>query len=482
MKKTFKIIITTFLIATLAVFGLFGCNNEQTSETPKYVISIEKAVDSDKNYIVTYSDGTTSVIEMTKGDAGQNGVDGIDGKDGENFDLDSLYAKYLEIYPNANYEDFLKNVVNVNTEGNVTAINKALKSSAKIYTEFTESYMVSPFQTTTDTTVYLGSAVVYQVDATYTYFITNYHVVYNSSAIETDKIAKRMVCYLYGSESEPVSSATKGADGYTAYNYGAYGIDCEYVGGSITADIAVIKAKNVDVRAINDDIETLDFATDYHVGETAIAIGNPEGEGISVTEGIVSVDNEYITLALDGTSRKYRSVRIDTSIYNGSSGGGLFNTDGKLIGITNAGDGEDQNVNYAIPVEIVKSAVENIMYYASIGEKNAKKITLGVTVSSLNSKYVYNGTLGYGEIIEDVVVASVVDNSICSAMGLAVDDKITAFTIDGTKHYVNRSFNIGDLLLQIRSGNVISMDYVRGGSSFTSSSYAVIDSDLNIVA
>ena len=41
------------------------------------------------------------------------------------------------------------------------------------------------------------------------------------------------------------------------------------------------------------------FADGYSVGETAIAIGNSEGMGISVTKGIVSVDNEIIELDLE---------------------------------------------------------------------------------------------------------------------------------------------------------------------------------------
>ena len=32
-------------------------------------------------------------------------------------------------------------------------------------------------------------------------------------------------------------------------------------------------------------------------------------------------------------------MRIDTALYSGNSGGGLFNCDGELIGITNAGNG-----------------------------------------------------------------------------------------------------------------------------------------------
>ncbi len=147
------------------------------------------------------------------------------------------------------------------------------------------------------------------------------------------------------------------------------------MGGTITCDLAVIRAKTQDVFNINPNVTEITFADSYTVGETAIAIGNSENEGISVTKGIVSVDNEYINYAIDNNIRSYRSMRIDTAIYGGNSGGGLFNKKGELIGITNAGDGTDQNINYAIPLNIVRPVIENIMF-----NKTLKTLALGVEV------------------------------------------------------------------------------------------------------
>ncbi len=481
MKKTKKFILIALLFSLcLAVFGQIGCSNF-SSNNQVYVLSIQKTdtVGFVDVYTITYSDGTTSTFEITNG---------ADGEDGEDLNISDIYQKYLESHPDVTYEDFLKEVLSVDYSDNALAINKALKSSAKIYTEFTETFILGGGwdgwggQTIKETAIYLGSAVVYMIDNEYTYFITNYHVVYDSSAIEQDKIAKKIVVYLYGSEGEPLSTSEKDANGCTKYDYGDYAIECKYVGGSITADIAIVKASNADVEKINDDASPVTFAEDYHVGETAIAIGNPEGEGLSVTEGVVSVDNEYINLSIDGTARSYRSIRIDTAIYSGSSGGGLFNTEGKLLGITNAGDGTNQNVNYAIPVEIVKSAAENIIFYARSGGKNAKEITLGITVESSNSKYVYNEKLGYGKIVEDVYIKTVENNSISKTMGISVGDKIISFSINGNVHIINRYFEIGDILMQIRSGDIISINYERDGTTATSSTYTVKDNDLSNIA
>ena len=130
---------------------------------------------------------------------------------------------------------------------------------------------------------------------------------------------------------------------------------------------------------------------------------------------------------------------------------------GKVIGITNAGDGEDQNVNYAIPLEIVEYTVENIMYYGN----NAKTITLGVEVQSRNSKYVYNEKKGCGEIVETLTVSKVNLNSISEKLGLKVNDVLLSFTVNGEEYLISRSFNIKDILLTIRSEDQISFKISR---------------------
>ncbi len=471
MKKTLKVL----LVFLLAVVCAVACSCSVVPSSNKSIKSIKKTATNGlvDTYTITYTDGSTFTYEVTNG---KDGEDGDNAGGGASFTIEDLYNQYLQEYPSATYEDFLRSLISVNTDGNAQVINKALKSSVKFYCEFTEAKQ--SYSSSYETAVYLGSGVIYKIDSDYTYFITNYHVVYDSASVDQSKFAKRVVCYLYGSESDP-SDTTVGADGYTTYVYGPYGIECEVVGGSATADIAIVKAETQSVKAVNEDIEAITFAEGYHVGETAIAIGNPEGEGISVTEGIVSVDNEMIALDVDGTVRNHRSIRIDTAIYNGSSGGGLFNANGQLIGITNAGDGVDQNVNFAVPLEIVEVAVENIMYYASKGEKNAKKITLGVTVVSQNSKYVYNEQTGYGKIVEEVIVYSVTSGSICEQIGLKSGDKINGVIINGTTYTIDRNFHIGDLTLKIREGDIIALSITREGESITqTSTYTIQQSNL----
>jgi serine protease Do len=217
------------------------------------------------------------------------------------------------------------------------------------------------------------------------------------------------------------------------------------------------------------------------VGESAMAIGNPENEGISVTKGIISIENEYIALNIDGTSRYYRSIRMDTAIYSGSSGGGLFNDEGKLIGITNAGDNTDQNINFAVPIEIVKNTVESVLYYADGGTKNAYTVDLGLSLASEKSKYVYDISLGYGRIVEDVVVSDVVSSSIAKSLNIQKGDIITALTVNGTNYDVIRTFNITDMEINLRAGDNISITFTRNGVKNTTTTYQITSSDISVL-
>jgi S1-C subfamily serine protease len=51
--------------------------------------------------------------------------------------------------------------------------------------------------------------------------------------------------------------------------------------------------------------------------------------------------------------RGQRYVQTDAAISKGSSGGGLFDRDGRLVGITTFTVDDAQNLNFAIPVERV---------------------------------------------------------------------------------------------------------------------------------
>jgi tetratricopeptide (TPR) repeat protein len=78
------------------------------------------------------------------------------------------------------------------------------------------------------------------------------------------------------------------------------------------------------------------------VGEKVYAIGSPEGLELTISEGLISGLRDF---------DKDRVIQTSAAISHGSSGGGLFDAEGKLVGITTFFLKEGQSLNFALPGE-----------------------------------------------------------------------------------------------------------------------------------
>lgn len=80
------------------------------------------------------------------------------------------------------------------------------------------------------------------------------------------------------------------------------------------------------------------------VGAKVYALGAPKGLALTLSDGIIS-----------GFRERKAGLHIQTTaaISRGSSGGGLFDEDGALIGLTTFYMADAQNLNFAIPIEWV---------------------------------------------------------------------------------------------------------------------------------
>ena len=215
MRKKIRLFIAALAAALTLSFVLVGCTQSVTS-TVRYITSIS-AVGNE--IVAYYSDGSSQTL-LTVGNT--------------EFTLQDVYeaAKSIE-GDDYTYEQFLKDYVNVETpEDNSKAINRALLSSVKFYTEFKETAPIEINGVSTGryenrTGLYTGSGVIYRKDADYTYMITNYHVVFSQYANSDNgntQIAQKIYCYLYGSESTPAAADLQTDRNYTAYEYGSYAV------------------------------------------------------------------------------------------------------------------------------------------------------------------------------------------------------------------------------------------------------------------
>ncbi len=346
---------------------------------------------------------------------------------------------------------------NINIEGGTSvasAAAKGLLSAVSVECNFTVRSGIYPSKNTKATSS--GSGVIYKLDKEKgdAYVITNYHVVYHNMSTTSNGISNDITLYLYGSEPQTVNG---------------YGIKASYIGGSMNYDIAVLKVEGSAVLARSNarEVEFADSNT-VSVLDMAIAIGNAAAAGISATVGYVNVDSEYLDMeGADGyTPISLRVMRIDTAVNGGNSGGGLFNGEGKLIGIVNAKlvDSDIDNIGYAIPSNVVKYISDNIIYYCDGTDKEAVyRCILGITVNVTEAHSELDTATGKVVRKETVTVGSIQDGAIVEGL-LEVGDVIKSITIDGKTYEVDRTFKVIDSMLNARVGSQVTFNIIRGSA------------------
>jgi S1-C subfamily serine protease len=137
--------------------------------------------------------------------------------------------------------------------------------------------------------------------------------------------------------------------------------EAEVVGEDPSTDTAVLR-----INAPEEALKplTLGDSDTIGVGDPVIAIGNPLNVGISVTTGIVSGTGRPIPAPNRYTING--AVQTDAALSSGNSGGPLLDAQGEVIGVNSqtAASGLGvvaQGVNFAVPINTVKSAVEQLI-------------------------------------------------------------------------------------------------------------------------
>lgn len=188
-------------------------------------------------------------------------------------------------------------------------------------------------------------------------------------------------------------------------------IKAKVVGKDTKTDLAVLK---IEVKESLPHIPIGD-SQKMRVGEWVVAIGNPFGLGMTVTTGVVSALNRDLSV---DQNRSYKDlIQTDASINPGNSGGALINSRGELIGINTAIIPYGQGIGFAIPVNLAKRIVGDLMAYGKV-----KKAFLGVTVQVLTKELA-----NYFDVPEKgVLVTDVIKGSPAEKAGIAPGDVITS--------------------------------------------------------
>jgi len=213
-------------------------------------------------------------------------------------------------------------------------------------------------------------------------------------------------------------------------------------------DLALLKIdpNGKELKAIE-----LGDSDDLLVGQTVIAIGTPLGEYAgSVTSGIISGLNRSVTTSASWfgtTSKTYEGViQTDAAVNPGNSGGPLINSQGKVIGINFATTSGADNISFAIPINKIKSRIEEYRTYGKF-----IKPYFGVTYQMI-SEY---EALYYSDVVAGALVVRIDPLAPAYKAGIRRGDIITEFA--GEK----LSVSLGELIQRHKVGEEIEVKVYR---------------------
>jgi len=186
------------------------------------------------------------------------------------------------------------------------------------------------------------------------YIITNYHLIESSIDPQYEGYSR---IYVVSGKDETSRLVAK------------------VVGYDSVFDLALLKVeKNMESHIILGDSDGL------KQGERVMAIGNPVGLTNTVTSGVVSsLDRPFFQIG--------SIIQIDAALNPGNSGGALIDEKGALVGIAFAGLENFENLNFAIPSNLILSILFRLYEGGEV-----KRSWVGCTVEEKNGEILINYT------------------------------------------------------------------------------------------
>ncbi len=232
------------------------------------------------------------------------------------------------------------------------------------------------------------------------------------------------------------------------------------IGRDPSSDIAVLKIDGTKlpfmVYGNSDNIQ---------LGQWVLAVGYPLTLDATVTAGIISATGRSIGInrrQTKGNDTPVESfIQTDAAVNQGNSGGALINTKGELIGINSAilaPSGTYAGYSFAIPVNIIKKIVNDIIQYGDV-----QRGYLGVSYFPTDDASEEQlKALGIPTNIEGVYVSGVSTDGGAAAAGIKKGDVITK--VNNSK--VTSGLQMSAQIAGFRPGDKVPVTYVRNGKEY----------------
>ena len=251
------------------------------------------------------------------------------------------------------------------------------------------------------------------------------------------------------------------------------------VGGDKYSDIAVLRLYVSDTAVADTIIKAKVIGADETLkeGKKVFAAGNPQGLHAGWDSGVGSIADVRCSTLVENIGRM-NLIGINVNTYPGSSGGGLFNMKGELIGITNSGDAVEvkdvngtsqvisQGLNYAIPHKNSDDARKDKGFI-----NVAEQLIDTYLAADGNYGYVYGRRVQFGFISQNsssgVVVASVSSDSMAYSAGLRTGDIITKVQLNGgEERTVSANADLDEVLSTVSAGDVVRLSVTRSNGGY----------------
>ncbi len=237
----------------------------------------------------------------------------------------------------------------------------------------------------------------------------------------------------------------EGADEIEVEFFSGERLDAKLVGTDTKTDIAVLKVES------DKPLPFVSFGDSdvMRVGDWVMAVGNPLGQGFSVSAGIVSARNRELQGAYDDF------IQTDAAINRGNSGGPLFNLDGEVIGVNTAilsPNGGSIGIGFSMASNVVSKVVDQLRDF---GE--TRRGWLGVKIQDVTPDVAE--ALGLAEA-KGALVTDVPEGPAMDA-GVKAGDIITSFDgveVGDTRELVRR-------VADTEVGKAVELVVLRDGKS-----------------
>ena len=185
-------------------------------------------------------------------------------------------------------------------------------------------------------------------------------------------------------------------------------VPAKFVGWDHWTDLAVIKLDTDDLRRRNIKFAHAKFGDSDTLapGDEVYAVGTPHGFARTVTRGIVSNTTRYFegTILNSGyeTGVFNTWIQTDAAINPGNSGGPLALPNGDVVGINTRAYTNSNNLGFAVPVNVAKSAMEELLKSGGV-----KRAYIGITPAPLQDmEKFFDLDMNKGALIRNVDAGS----------------------------------------------------------------------------